>query len=130
MTSSKRWPLIIDPQLQGVAWIKTREAGRLKVLRLGQPELINGLRAAITGGTSILIENMGESIDAVLLPILQRAILKKTGRSLIALGDDEIDYSPDFCLFLHTKLSNPCLAVKPTLLKRDHIDDAPNISIA
>jgi len=107
VTSSKRWPLIIDPQLQGVAWIKSRQSSRVHVQRLGQPKLLAGLRTAIAGGTSILIENMGERVDAILLPILRRAILKKGGRALIAIGDDEIDYSSDFELFLHTKLSNP-----------------------
>lgn len=107
VTGSKRWPLMIDPQLQGVAWIKTRETGHLRVHRLGQSELLPGLRAAMAGGTSVLIENMGERVDAVLLPVLQRAILKKSGREFIALGDDETEYSRGFRLFLHTKLSNP-----------------------
>ena len=112
VTSSKRWPLIIDPQLQGVAWIKSRQSSRVHVQRLGQPKLLAGLRTAIAGGTSILIENMGERVDAILLPILRRAILKKGGRALIAIGDDEIDYSSDFELFLHTKLSNPFVPIR------------------
>lgn len=107
VTGSKRWPLMIDPQLQGVAWIKTREVGHLRMHRLGQPELLPGLRAAMAGGTSVLIENMGERVDAVLLPVLQRAVLKKGGREFIALGDDETEYTQGFRLFLHTKLSNP-----------------------
>ena len=111
VTSSKRWPLIIDPQLQGVAWIKSRESGRLQVQRLGQPQLLTALRMAIAGGTSILVENMGQRVDAFLLPILRRAILRKGGRALIAIGDDEIDYSAEFALFLHTKLSNPLAPV-------------------
>jgi dynein heavy chain len=107
VTASTRWPLMIDPQLQGVAWVKARESGRLQVQRLGQTELIPGLRSAMAGGTTILIENIGEQIDAVLLPLLQRAILTKRDHQYIALGDDEVEYSPGFRLVLHTKLSNP-----------------------
>ncbi|CAN0472548.1 unnamed protein product, partial [Ectocarpus sp. 8 AP-2014] len=103
-----RWPLIIDPQLQGITWLKLKEASQnLQILRLGQNDLLRRLQEAMERGFSVIIENMGESIDPIVLPVVTRAFIRRGNRSVILLGDDEVEQHPDFRLFLHTKLSNP-----------------------
>lgn len=57
-----RWPLLIDPQLQGIAWIREKEGASLVVGRLTQKDLVQQLSIAVTNGTPFLIENMGASI--------------------------------------------------------------------
>jgi len=108
--NTSRWPLIIDPQLQGIQWLRNKESGKdrnLQIVRLGQKGLIRKLEAALEHGYTILIENLGESIDAVLNPVIQRATIKRGSRYFIKVGDKECDFHPDFRLYLHTKLSNP-----------------------
>ena len=56
-------------------------------------------------GETVLIENIEESVDPVLDPIVGRNTIKK-GRA-VKIGDKEVEYNPSFRLILHTKLANP-----------------------
>jgi dynein heavy chain, axonemal len=107
MTNSSRWPLMIDPQLQANKWIRTMRKDNLKVLRLTQGDYARHLETAIQFGVPVMIENIGETLDPMLQPLLERAIFKAGSLSMIRLGDNTIEYSNDFRLFLTTKLPNP-----------------------
>jgi len=108
LTNSARYSLIIDPQLQGITWLKkTWESHDLKVTRLSNPKMPKTIEFAVEGGQPVLIENMENSIDAVIQPVYSRAIIKKGKTKYIKMGDKELTLNPKFNLFLHTKLSNP-----------------------
>uniref|UniRef100_A0A8D1UT23 AAA+ ATPase domain-containing protein n=1 Tax=Sus scrofa TaxID=9823 RepID=A0A8D1UT23_PIG len=101
----ERWPLMVDPQLQGIKWIKNKYGEGLWVTQTGQKGYLQTLERALEGGEVVLIENLEESIDPVLGPLLGRDVIKK-GR-FIKIGDKECEYNPRFRLILHTKLANP-----------------------
>lgn len=105
LSNTARWPLMIDPQLQGIKWIKNRYGEHLTVLRLSMKNYLDTIERCITNGNVILLENIGETMDAVLDPILGRILIKK-GKA-IKVGDKEIDYDHKFRLIIHTKLANP-----------------------
>ncbi|XP_056405417.1 dynein axonemal heavy chain 9 [Hyla sarda] len=105
LTSCERWPLMVDPQLQGIKWIKNKYGEDLRVIRIGQRGYLDTLERALGGGDVVLIENLEESVDPVLGPLLGRETIKK-GR-YIKIGDKECENSPNFRLILHTKLANP-----------------------
>jgi dynein heavy chain len=105
--NSARYPLMIDPQLQGIYWIKNREGKNMEVGRMGQKTLVNRIMRAIENGKPFLIENMGESIDPMLMPIIGRITVKRGTKRFIQIGDQEVQVDPNFRLYLHTKLSNP-----------------------
>lgn len=105
LSNCERWPLMIDPQLQGIKWIKTKYGADLKIIRLGQKGYLDAIERAISSGDVVLLENIGESIDPVLDPLLGRNTIKK-GRA-IKMGDKEVEYHPDFKLIIQTKLANP-----------------------
>ncbi|XP_072115874.1 dynein axonemal heavy chain 17-like [Mobula birostris] len=77
VSNCERWPLLIDPQLQGMKWIKNRYNSNLKVVNLGQKGYMDVLEQALGVGDTVLIENMEEMIDPVLDPLLGRNTIKK-----------------------------------------------------
>lgn len=105
LMNSSRWPLMIDPQLQGVKWIKQKYGDQLVVLRLSNPKYLDVIENAIKNGLTLLIENIEENIDAVLDPLLGRVLVRKN--TCMRIGDREIDYHESFKLILQTKLANP-----------------------
>ncbi|KAM4623876.1 dynein axonemal heavy chain 9 isoform 1-T1 [Polymixia lowei] len=105
LTSCQRWPLMVDPQLQGIKWIKNRYGDDLRVVRIGQRGYLDAIERALVAGDVVLIENLEETVDPVLGPLLGRETIKK-GR-YIKIGDKECEYNPSFRLILHTKLASP-----------------------
>ncbi|XP_055849033.1 dynein beta chain, ciliary [Episyrphus balteatus] len=105
LVHSERYPLMIDPQLQGIKWVKQKYHNNIVVLRLTQRGYLDVVERAVSNGNVLLIENIGESIDAVLNPLLGRMLIKKG--TCLKLGDKEIDFNTNFRLVLHTKLANP-----------------------
>eukprot|EP00960_Hanusia_phi_P010289 300866-Hanusia_phi.AAC.1 len=105
---SERWPLMIDPQLQGIVWVKEKEShNNLQLTRLNNKKLLSVMEQALEQGWSVMIENLQESLDAVLAPIIGRQKIKKGRNFFVKVGDKEVEYHPKFKLYLHTKLANP-----------------------
>lgn len=69
--------------------------------------MVKTIEFAIEAGQPVLIENMENSIDAVIQPVYSRAIIKKGKSRYIKMGDKELTLHNNFRLLLHTKLSNP-----------------------
>ena len=61
VTRSSKWPLLIDPQSQGLAWIKKRdEINGLRVTSLGEKRFRNALEDSMAFGSPLLLENVEE----------------------------------------------------------------------
>ena len=107
LMNSTRHPLLIDPQLQALAWIKKRSGKKLVIGRMGSDDLLSSVQEAVEEGKPFLIENMGEEIDPPMLPVIFR-IGKKDGKKFnLCIGDDEVEVHKNYKLYLHTKLPNP-----------------------
>ncbi|KAJ2996626.1 Dynein heavy chain 10, axonemal [Globomyces sp. JEL0801] len=112
-TKASRFPLCIDPQQQALNWIKKREGpNNLKVSTFNDPDFIKQLEMAITYGFPFLFEDVDEYIDPVIDNLLEKNIRVVGPRKFIVLGDKEVDFDPNFRLYLVSRLANPTYSPK------------------
>uniref|UniRef100_A0A8C4XVJ4 Dynein axonemal heavy chain 3 n=1 Tax=Falco tinnunculus TaxID=100819 RepID=A0A8C4XVJ4_FALTI len=121
VSNSRRWALMIDPQRQANKWVKNMEkTNRLSVIKLSDTHYVRTLENAIQLGTPVLLENIGEELDAFIEPILLKLIFKQQGVEYMKLGENIIEYSQGFRFYMTTHLRNPHylpeVAVKVCLL--------------
>ena len=129
MQKAWRWSLFIDPQGQANRFIKNlgKEAAALDsqralmVTKQTAKDFARTLENGVRFGREVLLENIGEELDATLEPILQRNTFKAEGSTvMIKIGDSTIAYDDRFRFYMTTKLPNPHYApeicVKVTLL--------------
>ncbi len=107
-SSGGRWPLMIDPQGQANRWIKNFGAKqRMNVVKQNNPKYLNILQNAISIGNPVLLEDVGETLDAAIDPVLRKQVFKKQGQMVLRFMDQDVPYSKKFRFFITTKLPNP-----------------------
>jgi len=110
MFKSRRWPLMIDPQTQANRFVKNLgkkvETG-LDVFKQSEANLLRNLELAIQFGKWVLLENINETLDPALEPILLQQKIKQGSGFVIKLGDKTVSYNETFKFFLTTTLPNP-----------------------
>lgn len=121
VSNSRRWALMIDPQGQANKWVKNMEKeNKLSVIKFSDASYVRTLQNALQFGTPVLLENVGEELDAFMEPILLKSTFKQQGVECMRLGENVIEYSQDFRLYITTRLRNPHylpeVAVKVCLL--------------
>lgn len=108
VTRGRRWPLMIDPQEQANRWIRNKESmNSLKIIKLTDGQFLRTLENCIRIGMPVLCEDIGETLDPALEPILLKQTFTQGGRLLIRLGDSDIEYDKNFKFYMTTKMSNP-----------------------
>ncbi|PIO76653.1 putative ATP synthase F1, delta subunit [Teladorsagia circumcincta] len=98
-----RYPLIIDPSGQASEYIMKQFAGRnIQKTSFLDDSFRKNLESALRFGNSLLVQDV-ESYDPILNPVLNREVKRTGGRVLITIGDQDIDLSPAFQIFLITR---------------------------
>ncbi|KAF4674074.1 hypothetical protein FOL47_009753 [Perkinsus chesapeaki] len=106
-----RYPMIVDPSGQAITFLQnehttvsssSRSSGKLKVTSFTDPAFTKHLEAALRFGTVLLVTDV-EKVDPILNSVLNRELFKKGGRTLITVGDVDIDYSSTFAMYMTTR---------------------------
>jgi dynein heavy chain len=110
MMTSGAWPLCIDPQGQANKWIRNMEGATeagVNVVKQTQSDFARVLENSVQFGIAVLLENVGESLDPLLEPLLLKQIVKAGGVETIKIGDNQPEYDPNFRFYITTKYPNP-----------------------
>ena len=103
-----KWPLLIDPQGQANQWLRSSEQPRgLILLRPTQTDWLRQIENNLPLGKPMLMEEVGETLESSLEPLLIKSIVKQGGEEVIEIGDGVIVYNRSFRFYLTTKLRNP-----------------------
>uniref|UniRef100_A0A3Q3BGU1 Dynein, axonemal, heavy chain 6 n=1 Tax=Haplochromis burtoni TaxID=8153 RepID=A0A3Q3BGU1_HAPBU len=93
---------------QANRWIRSKEAKNgLKVIKLTDSGFLRTLENAISMGVPVLLEELKETLDPALEPVLLKQTFVAGGRTMIRLGDSDIDYDKNFRFYMTTKMANP-----------------------
>ncbi|KRY43501.1 Dynein heavy chain, cytoplasmic [Trichinella spiralis] len=111
-----RYPLIIDPSGQAIEFLM-QEYGERKIIRTSfmDDAFRKNLESALRFGNSLLVQDV-ECYDPILNPVLNYEVKRAGGRVLITVGDQDIDLSPSFQIFLSTR--DPTIQLTPDICSR------------
>jgi dynein heavy chain 1 len=111
-----KYPLIIDPANQATEFIKNFYANKkLNTTSFSDSNFLKTLESALRFGYPVLVQDV-EKIDPIMNSLLNKEIHKTGGRNLIRIGDQEIDFSNGFNMFMVTR--DPTCSFTPDLCSR------------
>ena len=92
VTTAKRWPLMIDPQMQANIWVrKMEEKNGVRVTTMADINLLRVVEDCIRNGKPLLIEDCRENLEPAIEPVLQRAVFMQASRVLFSHACPVVD---------------------------------------
>jgi len=104
-----RWPLIIDPQMQCIKWLKGMSVQKSNV-QFKQHGWDRMVGENIESGTMLIMEDVDQELSPILTPLLGKETYKKdksSKSSFIKIGSSEFQYNNNFKIYFITKITNP-----------------------
>jgi dynein heavy chain len=103
-TRASRYPLMVDPQGQGLSWIRCKETVNcVKETSFQDKGFRVKLEQCMEGGLPLLLANVENELDPVLDPVLDKSFIKKGKNFIVALADkgkNRVSHLVVYCIFL------------------------------
>jgi dynein heavy chain, axonemal len=108
VTEAERWPLLIDPQEQALAFMREYLEHDYILIKASSEHISRTMEYALGRGAAVIYENVGElEGPAALLSLLGREVYHIAGGRYIKFDDNQVEYHDDFRLLMFTGHSNP-----------------------
>ncbi|CAI4230143.1 unnamed protein product [Auanema sp. JU1783] len=101
MFNGDQVPLIMDPTGR-IAEFLHKFLEKSEMLKAVQNDFFTQVELGLRFGKTLVVDDVN-SIDPCLVPILRKDLSSQGPRMVINFGDKQIDYNPDFAIFLCTK---------------------------
>lgn len=107
--NSKQCPLIIDPNAQATAWLKTHlKEKNLEVVLQQEPRFVTTLELAVRFGKTLIVQEV-DGAAPILYPLLRKDLSRQGPRFVVPVGEKIIDFNDNFSLYLVTRDPEPNL---------------------
>jgi len=84
------------------------EKKQLHLVKQTDKDFSRVIEQCMRNGTPLLIEDIGETLNPVLDPILAKNLVQQSpGYFIIRIGEGELDYDAKFKLYMTSKKPNP-----------------------
>eukprot|EP00927_Polykrikos_kofoidii_P026243 TRINITY_DN23401_c0_g4_i1.p1 TRINITY_DN23401_c0_g4~~TRINITY_DN23401_c0_g4_i1.p1 ORF type:complete len:2209 (-),score=513.79 TRINITY_DN23401_c0_g4_i1:103-6207(-) len=98
-----RYPMVIDPSGQAITFLKNLyKEKRLLATSFGEAQFMKQLESSLRFGSTLLVMDV-DRVDPIMNNLLNKETFKQGPRVMISLGDQDIDFSPAFEMFLCTR---------------------------
>lgn len=102
-------PYLIDPSSRAAEWLKVNLGSNeapIEVATQADERFVLTLELAIRFGKTLLLQEVN-SIDPILFPVLRGDLVGKGPYKVVQVGEKQVEYNPNFRLFMTTRNPNP-----------------------
>ena len=109
---SKRFSLLIDPEMQGLTWLKAQAtqsggASNLYVLKQSDPNFQKMMEMAIEIGKVVIVEQVHQHVGMNLQSIMKKQVSQYAGSKMLNFCRKQYKYAEGFDLFVVSTTARP-----------------------
>lgn len=108
MLRSSRYPLVIDPEEQALAWITKQgaECG-LCACSVHDPDYLGLVKQCLENGIPLLLKDVDNGLPSQIATVAEQRFASKGGKVVVCLEQEEVEVANGFQLYLMCRTAEP-----------------------